>query len=244
MELTLIRHGQSVNNAQGDEQRHHDPELTPLGHAQAKKLAEYLLEGENTEDTVRLPSDDPTRLDHHAYGFDRIYVSAMHRALQTASPVAKALKAEVHIWPELHESGGIYMHTPEGVVAYGGLTRAQIVESFPEFVPHDLITEAGWYNVSLGEEDIFGCYARAMRVAKTLRQLAEADETKDMRIALVTHGNFISALLNALYNNLPSQNLYFWHYNTAFTRVDFVANGWMIVRYANRIAHLPPAWVT
>jgi 2,3-bisphosphoglycerate-dependent phosphoglycerate mutase len=244
MELTLIRHGQSANNAQGDEARHHDPELTPLGWTQARRLGQYLAEKENVEEIVRMRSDDPRRLERSPFAFDTIYVSAMHRALQTAQPIAEALKAEVRIWPELHESGGIYMHTPEGVICHGGLTRAEITSSFPAYMLHDAITDEGWYNKALGEEDMYGCYARAMRVAKTLRQMAADAETKDRRIAIVSHGNFIVALINALTDNLPSEGLYFWHYNTAMTRIDFAANGWMIVRYVNRCDHLPPQWVT
>ena len=63
-------------------------------------------------------------------------------------------------------------------------------------------------------------------------------------IAIVSHGNFIVALINALTDKLPSEGLYYWHYNTGMTRIDFAANGWMIVRYVNRCDHLPPQWVT
>ncbi len=244
MELTLIRHGQSVNNALGDEARHHDPELTELGWNQAKSLAAYLTESENTEEIVRIRADSADRYRHHPHGFDVIYVSAMHRALQTAKPIAAALNADVKIWPELHESGGIYIQTPEGVECHGGLTRAEIESSFPSYVIHEAITDAGWYDISLGEEDIYGCNARAMRVAKKLRSMANDPEMKDLRVALISHGNFIVALINALLDNLPSDNLYFWHYNTAFSRIDFTSSGRMIVRYINRFDHLPPYWVT
>lgn len=244
MELTLIRHGQSTNNAQGDDARHHDPELTPLGWTQARRLGQHLIDTADVEEIVRMRSDDPRRLEHVPLGFDTIYVSAMHRALQTARPIAEALKAEVRIWPELHESGGIYMQTPDGVICYGGLTRAEITSSFPTYRLHDAITDEGWYNKRLGEEDMYGCYARAMRVAKKLQQMAASEETRDRRIALVSHGNFIVALMNALLDKLPGEQLYYWHYNTGMTRIDFAASGMLIVRYVNRCDHLPPQWVT
>jgi 2,3-bisphosphoglycerate-dependent phosphoglycerate mutase len=244
MELTLIRHGQSVNNAQGDEARHHDPELTELGWNQAKSLATYFTESENTEEIVRIRAESSDRYRHHPHGFDVIYVSAMHRALQTAKPIADALDAEVKIWPDLHESGGIFLQTPEGVVCHGGLTRAEISSSFPRYVIHDAVTDAGWYNIALGEEDIYGCHARAMRVAKRLRDMADDEATRDKRIALVSHGNFLHSLLNALFDNLPAEDMYFWHYNTGFSRVDFTPTGRMIVRYVNRFDHLPAYWVT
>lgn len=244
MELLLIRHGQSFNNAMGDEQRHHDPELTALGQQQADLLAKYFAEGENVEEIVRLRSDDPRRMTHHPHGIDILFVSAMHRALQTAAPIAKATGAEVCVWPELHEHGGIYMHMPEGTVCYGGLTRAEISEKFPSYVLPDTITENGWYNITQGEEDLYGCYARAMRVTKTLRKMTEDPKYASKRVAMVSHGNFIDALLNALFAKLPSENTYFWHYNTGVTRIDFPPNGMTIVRYINRCDHLPPDCVT
>lgn len=244
MELTLIRHGQSFNNATNDEVRHHDPELTELGWNQAKALAAYFSESENTEEIVRIRADSADRYRHHAHTFDRIYVSAMHRALQTAQPLSDALNVEVCIWPELHESGGLFMHTPEGIVTYGGLTRTEIASGFPRYLLHDSIGDEGWYNKTLGEEDVYSGNARAMRVAKKLRQYSNAEETKNQRIAIVSHGIFLHSLMNALFNNLPSDDMYYWHYNTAFTRIDFTPTGQLIVRYFNRFDHLPPYWVT
>ena len=244
MELTLIRHGQSANNANGDEQRHNDPELTPLGWTQARRLADYLKDSENTEDVVRLRSHDPSRLDRHPNGFDQIYVSPMHRALQTAQPIAEALGSNVRVWPELHESGGIYKQTPEGTMVFGGLTHAEIAAGFPTYDVPDSVTDAGWYDTALGEEDIYGCYARAMRVAKTLRKMSMDEQNKHRRIGIVSHGNFIVALINALSDRLPSEGLYYWHYNTGSTRMDFMDNGMIIIRYVNRCMHLPAHWVT
>ena len=42
MELFLIRHGQSLNNFQPQEQRVEDPPLTDLGRRQAELLAEWI----------------------------------------------------------------------------------------------------------------------------------------------------------------------------------------------------------
>ena len=244
MELTLIRHGQSANNANGDEQRHQDPELTAIGRTQARFLADFLNESQNMEDIVRLRSDDPGRLNRYPHGFDLIYVSPMHRALQTAMPIAEMTEAEVRVWPELHESGGIYKHTPEGTQSYPGLTRDEIAAEFPRYVIPDSVTAQGWYDVTLGEEDMYGCYARAMRVAKTLRKMSSDEAYKARRIGIVSHGNFIVALMNALFERLPSEGLYYWHYNTGTTRIDFMENGMVIVRYVNRCAHLPAHLVT
>ncbi|HLV36213.1 MAG TPA: histidine phosphatase family protein, partial [Spirillospora sp.] len=50
MEVYLIRHGQSVNNALGSPAgRSHDPELTEIGFRQAEILAAHLADGECPE---------------------------------------------------------------------------------------------------------------------------------------------------------------------------------------------------
>lgn len=244
MELTLIRHGQSTNNAQGDEQRHPDPELTELGHDQAKRLAKYLVNSQNGEEIVRLRSDSEERQARHPFEFTHIYVSAMRRALQTANPISRALGIQPHVWPEVHESGGLYLHTPEGVQVFPGMTRAEMTADFPGYILTEAVTDEGWYRSLGGEEDLYGCYARAMRVARSLRERSQNIDHHNDKIAIVSHGNFIVALINALLDNLPSDNLYFWHYNTAFTRIDFPLNGLTLVRYVNRCDHLPAELLT
>lgn len=244
MELTLIRHGQSANNAVGDEHRQYDPELTELGHEQAKRLARYFTTAQNAEEIVRMRGDAPERHERHPYKFTHLYVSAMRRALQTAQPIAAAVGLRAHIWPEIHESGGLYLHTPEGIQNFGGMTRAEIGAAFPDYVLPDSITDAGWYRTLGGEEDIYGCYARAVRVAHILIDRASREEHQDDKIALVSHGVFISSLLDALFNRLPGENLYFWHYNTGVTRIDFPPNGMKLVRYVNRCDHLDAHWIT
>jgi hypothetical protein len=45
-------------------------------------------------------------------------------------------------------------------------------------------------------------------------------------------------------NQLPGSNVYYHHYNTAITRVDFNPKGFLDIRYINRFDHLPPELVT
>ena len=76
-----------------------------------------------------------------------------------------------------------------------------------------------------------------------VRPLREWDNS-DERVALVSHGGFIDALLKALCNQLPSQHLWYHHYNTAITRLDFDQDDRLHLRYLNRIDHLPPALIS
>lgn len=70
MELIIIRHGRParVENAEGAA----DPELTDIGHQQAKAMADWV----------------------RAESLDRIYVSSMVRARQTSAPLEEAFGME------------------------------------------------------------------------------------------------------------------------------------------------------
>lgn len=236
MELYIIRHAQSTNNALTDQRdRVSDPPLTELGLQQAKIVAQHLINGINPEYVKGISPESTGSHNRRGYEIDRLYCSAMGRALQTAQPIAQVLGLDPEVWLEIHEHGGIFLDhgEPQGAVGYPGKRRSEILAQFPNYCLPETITEDGWWTG--GYEDWPACHARAIRVAHHLRRWAETDE----RIALVTHGGFIDALLKALFNHLPDPHLFFYHYNTAISRIDFRHDGRLGIRYLNRIDHLP-----
>lgn len=246
MELYLIRHGQSANNALDLDDNYPysrgvDPSLTDLGKQQAEHLARYLTQGVDLETLVTMPLTNRPELPH-GFGITRIYASPMLRSLQTAQPLAKALGIPVEVWVELHEHGGMFLRYPDerGVVGFPGRSRAEILADFPDYLLPPSITEEGWWNPTSKEEDLAGCYARAVRVSQVMREFADSQE----QIALVTHGTFTDCLVKAFLNMLPSNNLHFSHYNTGVSRLEFRPKGEVIVRYVNRVNHLPSEMVT
>jgi len=235
MELYILRHGQSTNNALTNrEDRGCDPPLTDLGRRQAELLARHLA----TETQRVSPRTRGYR--EHGYGITHLYCSPMWRALQTAQPIGKALGLAPEVWIDIHEWGGIYLDhgEPEGIVGYPGKTRSKILEEFPDYVLPPGITEEGWWNQ--GREDEAGCIARAVRVAGALRERSQNCE----RIALVTHAGFSGLLMKALFNHLLGPDIWYHHYNTAIARIDLVSDEPLHVRYLNRVDHLPPEMVT
>lgn len=246
MELTIIRHGQSENNALMENQhlRVKDPELTDVGHQQAKHTAEFLSTATDLEQMVRHPADSPRRQEAHLHGITHLYCSAMHRAMQTALPISEALGLNPSIWLDIHEHGGIWLEEDGITTGYPGMVLADISAKFPTYEVPEQITEKGWWNPDLGQEDIEGCRARAMRVKAALMERATQDATKDDHVAIVSHGTFIDCLLKAMLNNLPGEFYFYWHYNTALTRLDIMPSGTIIMRYVNRVTHLPAELVT
>lgn len=232
MELYIIRHGQSANNALGTAVgRTHDPELTETGHEQAAIVAGHLANGS---------CPDCAWEQRTGYQIDRLYCSAMRRALQTARPIGEALGLQPEVWIETHESGGIYLDMDDGSrTGYPGLTRREIETEFPNYVLPETITDQGWWNRDW--ESLSECMGRAVAVAEVLM---ERSKNSRERIALVSHGMFTNLLIKALFSQLPAPNIYYAHYNTAITRIDFHDNGALGMRYLNRVNHLPPELIT
>lgn len=104
-QILLIRHGQSEPYVPGRPFRlvdgHGDPELTELGHFQARRLAERLV----------------------AEPVSAIYVSTLIRTHQTAAPLAAATGIEPVVEPELRE---VFLGEAEG-----GLLREMFATDHP-----------------------------------------------------------------------------------------------------------------
>lgn len=232
MELYIIRHGQSTNNALGTSVgRSKDPALTEIGQQQAALVAQHIAHDVCPECTWEK---------RERYQFDHLYVSGMRRALQTMQPIAQALNKQPEVWIDIHESGGIFLDHDDGTVrGYGGMTRTEIAQEFPGYILPEHVTEDGWWTGS--REHHTECMGRAISVAENLLHRAK---TSDERIAIVSHGYFVNQLIKALLNQLPSPSVYYTHYNTAITRIDFYKNGAITLRYVNRTQHLPPEFLT
>lgn len=241
MQLYIIRHAQSYNNALANfKDRICDPPLTELGHQQAAAVADYLARGVHPEQKFGGDAEATGVRTVLGAGITRLYCSAMHRSLQTAHAIGRALSLNPEVWLDIHEAGGIYLeHEDErGIVGYPGKTRGEILAEFPNVTLPDAVTEDGWWNVDDGQEDWPTCQGRAIRVAYRLRAWAASEARADECVAMVSHGGFMEVLLKALFNQLPGSQVVYHHFNTAITRLDFMPEGRLDVRYINRIPHL------
>ncbi len=247
MYLFLIRHGESTNNVLARlrldyddylSRRVPDPDLTETGRKQAELVARHLAGSGHPENG----SNELATSGSLGYGIQRLYVSAMYRALLTAQPIATALNlpAEVHVG--IHEHGGMFHGHPrtDDVVSFPGLTRAEMTEQFPGYVLPDGVSDQGWY--SGGYETMDACDVRAQGVADELK--ARAAEADGETIAMVSHGTFVDRLLKALLDTPGNNSFYFYHYNTAISRIDFLDDDRRVLRYTNRTLHLEPEAVT
>jgi broad specificity phosphatase PhoE len=217
-----------------------DAPLTPLGHDQAARLAEHLARDVIPDRSSAAAQADLSQAPLHGYGITRLYCSPMWRSLQTAEPLGRALGLAPEVWLDLHEQGGIYLDEEGGPVGYPGQTPVEIQRDFPGYRLPAALDERGWWQG--GYEDMPACCTRAARVAEALRARAADGDL----LALITHGTFLDVLIRQLLGQPlePAPAPYYLHYNTGISRLDFLADGRLIVRYLNRIGHLPAHWVT
>jgi 2,3-bisphosphoglycerate-dependent phosphoglycerate mutase len=121
--ITLLRHGESVGNAEGYYQGQYDFPLTEAGREQVQKLV------------ARWQADGTQ--------FDQIIASPLIRAKETAEAVAAALDVPIQFEP-------LWKERNNGVL--GGLKHEVADEKYPKpdfFTPYDNIGETGECNFEL-----------------------------------------------------------------------------------------------
>ena len=230
MELYLIRHGQSANNATEPlGPRVCDPPLTDVGQQQVRLVSQHLASSGWPGPAANGDRSSLTRL----------YSSPMLRALQTAEAICQAIGLAVHVRTDIHEIGGIWLDHDDkrGPVGLAGLKRGQIAERFPHAVLPVSIGDDGWWNRP--PEDHESGSRRARRFAGELIEQASSDD----RIALVTHGDYGDSLICALLGMPYASRIRFTQHNTAVSCLDVTPDA-VRLRFLNRVDHLPREMVT
>jgi 2,3-bisphosphoglycerate-dependent phosphoglycerate mutase len=165
MDLYLIRHAQSANNARPAKDRVEDPPLTEIGHQQCRHLGKWLR-------NLRLTG---------------VITSPFLRALETADHIARAVRLTPQVRTDLHEQGGcVSGPSPDVYVGRPGMSRSQIERRFPGFQILSEIDGDGWW-ASKPSETLDAAKRRAERL---LAQIVREHAQTQARLALVTHGDF------------------------------------------------------
>jgi len=225
MELYLIRHGQSANNANPGGERHPDPQLTEVGHQQAEQLAEWAKSA----------------------GLSRIISSPFLRALQTAEYVRQAADVPAEIWNDVFEQGGCCAGADPsldlGAIDYqgvAGMTDAEIRQGYPHFQIPPEIDERGWWR-ERPFEPMQEAHTRAESVVERTRELfAHSDE----RVAIIFHGMFKNLILGAFFEKSIIDHLWLEvSYNTGISKLTLTPDG-IKLAYYNSAAHLSESLLT
>lgn len=201
MELYLIRHAQSANNANPVTQRVSDPPLTDLGKEQARYLAEWIISRRLT----------------------KLISSPFRRALQTADHIraATGLPAEVRI--QLHEQGGCYSgYLPWARTGEPGLTREEIERQFPGFDIEPALDGEGWWQRRPYERRVEARRRAGDLLQRTRNEFALSSE----RIAFVMHADIKVLLLEHFHSEALDPP-----YNACVTRVSIAPNELHLIEY-------------
>ena len=214
MELLLIRHAQSENNAKPESQRIEDPGITPLGVQQAERLAREFAN----------------------WDVEHLVTSAFRRALLTADYLRRLSGHRLQVWRRLHEVGGCYAgHEPGEQVGRPGLNTENLLKEFPDSDFHETIPETGWWSSLPYETE---AQARVRAAEQAVRLLEHFREAK--RVACVIHADFkallLEELLGAEWNQYEQDSLV----NTGVTWLDvhYTPDPQVAVRHFNHTPHL------
>jgi len=241
MRFYFIRHGQSANNALwestgSNDGRCEDPELTEIGHQQARLLGEFLAR----KDLEMRADGKDAGVQRDLFCLTHLYTSLMVRSVATATYVSNALSMPLVAWPEIHECGGIYLDSEDGEERIGlpGKTRSYFAVHYGDLQVPETVTEAGWWNRPFEERT-----DRPLRAQKVLETLLERHGETDDRVAIVSHGGFYMELMRVLFG-ITEKAGWFTMNNTGITRIDFRESGEVGLIYHNRTDHLPVHLVT
>ncbi|HUY93576.1 MAG TPA: histidine phosphatase family protein [Pirellulales bacterium] len=182
MILYCIRHGESTYNVEGRLQGQSDePLLSPLGQRHAAALAAALAETP----------------------IEAIYASPLARAMETAEPLAAALKLPIRTDDRLKEIN---------IGVFQGLLASEIGDVHPE-------ATARWRS---GDPDyrIPGGETRRELMQRAAAAMQAIRETGFRQVAVVAHGGVLAAALKALLQ-APAERNPFMLYNGSISRIEW-----------------------
>jgi broad specificity phosphatase PhoE len=181
VEIVLVRHGQPAWEPEGvavDE-----PELTPYGHAQARRAAVWLARE----------------------SFDALYVSPLRRARETAEPIARAVGLELRVASWLRELGLPPMagKTAEEVQRFFAETRARDLEKWWDGMPGGESFRHFHERVSSGIEGLLTCDEGLAIHEDGVHRLWHLPE-RERRILLVAHEGTNAIIISHLLGIEPT----------------------------------------
>lgn len=248
--LILVRHAESRNNQLYDairskhgtqvsetaflheeaQSRHPDAPLSDRGLRQLEYLQSYQWHD------YFLKAD--------AFPRCRMFSSPMQRCLLTARAVSSSLRSSmdepVAVHPGLFEEGGCYRHRADGTtVGLPGATWREISAQFPEFVCSET-TSRGWYDRPHIETQAEFDARAAEFVGWIWSMQQDLLRTGHGAMVLVTHGNFMSAVISTLLSGAPHKALY-KHCNTGHTHIELFSAGnrhMAVCQSVNKVTHL------
>jgi 2,3-bisphosphoglycerate-dependent phosphoglycerate mutase len=219
MQLYLIRHAESENNARPAYQRVEDPSITPVGRLQAEALAQW------------------TR----SLKIDVLITSPFRRSLQTSRVVLESSKpTEALIWHNVFERGGCYLgYGDTNIQPRPGLGRSSIINELPAAKLDETISEEGWWVGKSKETD----EETEQRAGVVINRLIDTFSDSGKNVIAVLHADFIRTMLAQMLHPVADAVQFGPLRNTGITKVDFNGERWRL-DWLNSVSHLPVKLIT
>jgi 2,3-bisphosphoglycerate-dependent phosphoglycerate mutase len=222
MQLYLIRHAESQNNAKNPHDRTEDPPITNLGKQQAQFLSSW------------------TR----TLNIDTLISSPFRRALETTRELLAAVPQHVHVWHDIFERGGCYRgYLPadkQGAMGLGpkGI-RSALCDDQNNCTIDNTIHEAGWWGGRTPETDD----QASQRASAVTVRLQDTFGDSGKSIVAVTHADFKRLLLGAMLPEVLDPTQLGSMRNTGITKVNYDGSRWQL-DWFNSVSHLPAELIT
>ena len=221
MELYLIRHAESANNARPTYERVEDPAITPVGRLQAVHLADWLA----------------------TLAADALITSPFLRTLQTAIPILESTSFTMQIWHNVFERGGCFRGYDETNLAGAmGMSRGQILRTLGQHAGRctldESIDDEGWWGEQEPELDI-EAERRSREVCERLLSTFGAEQV----VVLLIHADLKRLMLTEMMDDHVNVSKLGPMRNAGITKVNRVNGRWQL-DYFNSVTHLPARLIT
>ncbi|WP_345688867.1 histidine phosphatase family protein [Novipirellula caenicola] len=222
MQLYLIRHAESENNAMPPYQRIEDPAITPRGRLQSEYLAKWTS----------------------TLAIDTLITSPFRRSIQTTRFIVDQSPQCVHVWHNVFERGGCFRgHGPDATEGGPGMGRESIEKEFSA-LPHDCIidetiTSAGWWAGNRRETDDQANTRAEVVTERLIQSFGASGKT----IVAVIHADFKRCLLAKMLSQVTDVEKVGAFVNTGITKLEFDGHSWKL-HWLNSASHLPSRLVT
>ncbi len=222
MQLYLIRHAESENNARPPHLRVEDPAITAIGRLQCECLASWIK----------------------TLSIDHLITSPFLRTLQTTRYVTDINPTDVQIWHDVFERGGCFRgHGPDATEGGIGLGRTDVIRHVVaepnRCVVDPTIDESGWWGGKARETD----QEAETRAIKVVKRFAATFGSSGQTVVAIIHADFKRALMAEMLGGTADPTIFGALRNTGITKLDFDGDRWMI-DWFNSVSHLPAELVT
>ena len=222
MQLYLIRHAESENNARPPFERVEDPALTPRGRLQAGHLADWLK----------------------TLSVDTLIASPFKRSLETTRHILDASPQTVHIWHDVFERGGVFRgHGPDAIEGGPGFNRHEVLQAATgtpnACVIDETISDVGWWNCRRRETDEEANRRADAVTERFVKTFGESDKS----VVVVTHADFKRCLLASMLSKVADIPSLGPMINTGITKLTYSSSRWQL-DWLNSSSHLPARLVT